>query len=329
MNKYQILILKSIRKFYLTLFKGKKANKPEYINDADVVSQIIYDALMAEKPCMIGRFGGFELATLTNFSGIKNANPSFLNYIKGVELDWWWNSSLIKAMNTNAGFFPPTVEKIEEFCELMLNDISQVDVLGSWLPEESYFKNQLINARKVRLMYLDPYWTKTPWTTALKGKKILVVHPFTETIKKQYSKRELLFKKKDFLPEFQSLSLIKAVQSMGNENTSFKDWFEALEYMKSEIDKVDYDICLIGCGAYGFPLAAYVKRMGKKAFHIGGSLQLLFGIKGKRWEVNDPHFESGNDTIIDYYSLPNRHWVRPLEEEKPANHSKVEGSCYW
>ena len=27
----------------------------------------------------------------------------------------------------------------------------------------------------------------------------------------------------------------------------------------------------LGCGAYGFPLAAHVKRMGKKAIHMGGS----------------------------------------------------------
>lgn len=52
--------------------------------------------------------------------------------------------------------------------------------------------------------------------------------------------------------------------------------------MKDEIDKQDYDIALIGCGAYGFPLAAHIKRSGKKAIHLGGALQLLFGIK-----VND------------------------------------------
>lgn len=49
--------------------------------------------------------------------------------------------------------------------------------------------------------------------------------------------------------------------------------------MKDEIDKRDYDIALIGCGAYGFPLAAHIKRSGKKAVHLGGALQLLFGIK--------------------------------------------------
>ena len=53
--------------------------------------------------------------------------------------------------------------------------------------------------------------------------------------------------------------------------------------MKSEIDKCDYDVCLIGCGAYGFPLAAHVKHKGKQAIHLGGTLQLLFGIKGNRW----------------------------------------------
>ena len=50
--------------------------------------------------------------------------------------------------------------------------------------------------------------------------------------------------------------------------------------MKSQMDQTDYDIALIGCGAYGFPLAAHAKRMGKQAIHMGGSLQLLFGIRG-------------------------------------------------
>jgi hypothetical protein len=179
-------------------------------------------------------------------------------------------------------------------------------------------------------MYLDPYWANIPWTRALKCKKILVVHPFVKTIENQYKKREFLFKDKNFIPEFESLNLIMAVQSLGNENTPFNDWFQALDFMKAEIDKIDYDICLIGCGAYGFPLAAHVKRSGKKALHIGGSLQLLFGIRGKRWEsVIDPHYEPGSDILIDYHGLPNDYWVRPSEEETPKNHFKVEGSCYW
>jgi hypothetical protein len=99
--------------------------------------------------------------------------------------------------------------------------------------------------------------------------------------------------------------------------------------MKSEIDKVDYDICLIGCGAYGFHLAAHVKRTGKKAVHLGGALQLLFGIKGKRWE--DPYYGVHKWKIPygSYTNLMNEFWVRPSINETPINAEKVENSCYW
>lgn len=43
--------------------------------------------------------------------------------------------------------------------------------------------------------------------------------------------------------------------------------------MESEIDKADFDVALIECGAYGFPLAAYCKSIGKQGIQIGESLQ--------------------------------------------------------
>jgi hypothetical protein len=93
--------------------------------------------------------------------------------------------------------------------------------------------------------------------------------------------------------------------------------------MIAEIDACEFDICLIGCGAYGFPLAAHVKRMGKKAVHLGGSLQLLFGIKGKRWE--NPNYNE----VYNYSNLINEHWVYPSLHETPQHASKVEEACYW
>ena len=98
--------------------------------------------------------------------------------------------------------------------------------------------------------------------------------------------------------------------------------------MEDEMDKTDYDICLIGCGAYGFPLAAHAKRKGKKAVHLGGALQLLFGIKGKRWEAKDyaTKWHLPQDA---YSSLFNEYWVRPSINETPSTALKVEGGCYW
>jgi len=275
---------------------------------------------------MIARFGAGEMNCLYNYFGVKNYPNRYLDYIKGITPPWWWD--LMKANNLYlvAGFFPIKNDKLEKFCELMIRDIPDVDILGSWLPQEKYFEKELNNAKKVHLLFLEPFWTKNPWTRALEGKKVLVVHPFAQTIEKQYKKRKLLFKN-NLLPQFE-IKTIKAVQSIAGAKTEFTDWFEALEYMKSEIDKVDYDICLIGCGAYGFPLAAHVKRRGKKSFHLGGSLQLLFGIRGRRWDIYHKIDEVRN-MGLDYRTLFNEHWVYPSDGEKPKNAMKVERACYW
>ena len=46
-------------------------------------------------------------------------------------------------------------------------------------------------------------------------------------------------------------------------------------------------VALLGCGAYGMPLGAFIKDgLKKPAIHVDGVLQLLFEIKGKRWDEN-------------------------------------------
>lgn len=318
MNK---ITLKGARKIYSKFFKDNPTNQLDCIQDSDVASKMIYDALLSTKPRMIARFGSTELTCLANYIGVKKEKGQYLNFITGKSNPWWWEPNIINQMQQWSGFFPPTVEKIEQFCELMINDMPQTDILGSWLPNEGIFEDELKKTKIINFSFLDPYWVKYRWTDALKGKRVLVIHPFSKTIEKQYLKRELLFEG-NLLPEFKLIT-IKAVQSIAGEKTSFSDWFEALEYMQNEIDKVNFDVCLIGAGAYGFPLAAYVKRKGKIGFHYGGKLQLLFGIRGKRWE-NEKYNDKYN-----FAQLMNEHWARASEEEKPSRSNVVEDNCYW
>lgn len=320
MNRIIHFILKALQKVYIRIGKNNLII-PLKENNPDKVSQLIYDKLMSDDPCMIARFGSTELNAITNYRGIKQYKNHYIDFIKGKSTQWWWNKKGLEEIFTCSGFFPPTPQMVSKFSEMMINDMPLVDILGSWRPQENYFKEELKQASFVNLELLNPYWSKIPWTKALRGKKVLVVHPFAETIKKQYARRELLFKNPEILPEFE-LKTIKAVQSLGG-NNQFNNWFDALQWMKNEMDKIDYDICLIGCGAYGFPLAAYAKRKGKKAVHLAGALQLLFGIRGARWE--NPHY---NETY-NYAALMNEYWVKPSENEKPQNAQQVEGACYW
>lgn len=287
-------------------------------SNKEYANGLIREYIESDAPCMIARFGANELSCLVNYLAIKKGNKRWADYIKGKSAKWWWDQTIINQLEQIAGFFPASISNIEKFCELMLQDINELDVLGSWLLEERLFDHQLTNVKKVVLEDLEPFFANNPWTHSLEGKKVLVVHPFAETITSQYQKRKQLFNN-NLLPEFE-LKTLKAVLSLANEKTQYKDWFEALEWMKDEIDKIDFDVAIIGCGAYGFSLAAHVKKIGRKAVHLGGVTQLLFGIKGKRWE---------EFIVWPYSNLFNDYWIRPGEKEKPKNVTVVEGGCYW
>lgn len=271
------------------------------VNDAE---KMLKQAIIQGRPMMCARFGAIE---------IKAVLYATLHYPFSLLLKQYTFAHL----GNNAGFFPITRDNIVKFSRLMKGDFNYLDFLASWRPEEIFFKNLLKNAIKIPLLTLDPNKTKMAWSQALQGKKVLVIHPFAKTIKSQYeaNRSKLFGEYSDYvLPEFASLQVIQAVQTIAGNRAGFETWFDALEYMEQEIDKCDFDVALIGCGAYGFPLAAYCKKIGKQGIHIGGPLQLYFGIKGKRW---------------DDFGFYNEYWVNPDESEKPKNLEKVEGGCYW
>lgn len=326
-NPYQIALY-LLRKIYQKLIKTRNNVTFNVINDADTVSQLLYEQIIKGEPLMVSRFGAVEISATKNYIGIIKKSHNIFDFISGKQSEWWWNEGIRYCMLNNAGFFPNDNQSLEKFGELMLRDMSYIDILASWQKDEVYFLNHLPHTQFIRFIYLDPYWSKTPWTKALENKKILVVHPFASEIEYQYRhNRARLHQNPDTLPLF-TLYTLKSVQSIGG-NKNYASWFDALDYMKSEIDKFDYDICLLGCGAYGMPLAAHIKRKGKIAIHFGGSLQLLFGIKGKRWETTEYGKSAFSDGIGHYPELMNKYWIRPYSTSKFNGAEKVEGGCYW
>ena len=312
--------LKKARSGYAKLFPNTSRFTFNY-NLAELRGQAgsdrIKQELLANKPSMICRFGSTELYSLLGYLGhVADYQPNLYNhflYIAGRIPSYGYDPESIENMYQLSGFFPPEKERYVKFAHLMFEDMKQVDILGTWRREELFFAEELAHAVKVELPDLEPFLHADPWSEVLADKTVLVVHPFERTIQEQFARREKLFKDPRVLPDFE-LKTIRAVQTVAGNPTSFKDWFEALQYMKDRMSETTYDVAIIGCGAYGFPLAAHAKRMGKKAVHIGGATQLLFGITGARWE-NHP--------------LRNEYWVRPGANERPEHASVVEGACYW
>ena len=323
MQKKFIKLLKKLRRRYI---ERHDLPQPRPLNkemDPDIISSHIREKLLSPEPCMLSRFGAVEIGCVVNYLGIYHQKRKIIKYIKGEAFPWWWEEETMYPMRNNAGFFSATPELLKRFSEMMIEDMPLIDTLASWRFEEEYFSKELQNAYKIDFEPYNPFWSDVPWTAALENKKVLVVHPFAETIQKQYLRKELIHKDPRVLPTF-DLQTIKAIQTIGNQGDGrFETWFDALEFMKNEIDKMDYDVCLLGCGAYGMPLAAHVKRSGKKAVHLGGSLQLLFGIRGARWE------NSNYNATYNYSKLMNEFWVKPSATETPSKAQQVEEGCYW
>jgi hypothetical protein len=308
-------LLKSIYIYSGHRFLKKSLQKYDYVANKKVMEMeeanaFIYDNIIADKPFMAGRYGGCENDILASYY----INQNLKLPVSKLKFDY---------LCRNAGFFPNDINLLAQYVRVMEKSAKAVDVLGAWnwFMEDYIIGTFAKDAKITTLGDLEPWFSDKPWSAALKGKRVLVVHPFQDSIEQQYKNRALLFPNTDVLPEFELITY-KAVQSIaGNQPEDFATWFEALDFMTEEIKKIDFDVAIIGCGAYGFPLAARVKQMNKQAIHLAGATQLLFGIKGSRWE-------QGNYKPI-FEKIFNEHWIRPLETEKPKKAEAIEGACYW
>lgn len=266
------------------------------------------------EPFLVTRFGSTELRMVLRYHARRNRSVGEKLYglLTRFESPAWvrWEHTPVQR---KSGFYPVTKEATNRFSELMLGSMSRVDILGSWVPGENQLRPYFPRATITSLSSLSPFGFDEPWTQTLEGKKVLVIHPFTHSIRQQYEKRELLFSNSLLLPEFKLLT-IQAVQSLGTPPSEFPTWFDGLAFMHEQTRNIDFDVALIGCGAYGFPLGAKLKDDGKKAVVLGGLVQLLFGIKGKRWD------DSG---------MYNEHWVRPRDAERPDGYLGADQGAYW
>ena len=293
--------------------KYKKYTKCQYLEDQQAGDELA-KMIVSGQPLAAGRLGLFELAAMRMYEfGKKDKYKTVMDNIYNC-----------------AGFFPNDIALGEQFTKVMTDAMKEMDlVAANHNLCENYFMNRYMYPGSMVSKSFDVFEVcrlAPSWTCALAGKKVLVVTSFPDSVKHQYARREMLFPGTDILPEFE-LSTYQALMTVGDmRDERFANWFEALDYMKCEILAMDFDIALLGCGAYGFPLAAEIKKAGRQAVHMGGVLQILFGIMGKRWDGTRIGKEIDiREDIAKYY---NENWIYPLEE-KPKEAGKVEYGPYW
>ena len=273
----------------------------------------IRDLIHAGRPAAVGKLGDVEVKALAWRLGI----PRY--YTLGRAVPTLGEQELFE----QAGVFPKSAAVYQRFCDTFLERLASLDICALWHNPGEYE----ITARAcpaagwTDLTALEPYFNPTaPWSAALAGKRVLVVHPFEDSIRRQYVRRDEIWRSiPGLLPEFKLVTLRSPYGFSAN---AFPDWFAMLAWLEERVTALaanpGFDVAPIGCGAAGIPLAAHCKRLGKIGLHTGGATQLCFGIRGGRW-----------DTRPEFQSFFNDAWIRPAAGETPAEAPRVDRGGYW
>lgn len=289
-----------------------------------------YDALARERRRIDKEnFGGkrnllLQEASDTIAAHIRSGEPMSVVRMGISELNWV--SICLKEMPVPGWFYYAWVQQLfrtpeenQRYINLITDAYQTADYMANWYwsgAEGRLLARYAQQAEFCPTKVVEPYYLEHSWMEALEGKRVLIVHPFTETIRNQYRRKDLIYPN-GMLPSF-DLVTVPSVWYNGDGNPDYATWFDALDYLEQQVDCEEYDIALLGCGPFGVPLTAHIKQQGKQAIYIGGALQILFGIRGNRW-----------DGIPEVARLYNEYWVRPGDDNKPKSTKDLDDNCYW
>lgn len=299
--------IKGINSKHIDNINTLKSNPQDGILSNEQGNAWIMDSFDRGWPFLVGRLSmGAEFCLL-------------LAYRKGTITE---KSCAHHGPHRSAGIYPETAEMFRTYAEILTESLKQLtstDAMGSFEQNEENTVLKAMPSVVFKNRALEPFYFNDPWSQKLKGKTVLIVHGFIPSIKCQLRRREKLFSNPLTLPEFEP-KFVKMPFAHGFRRPH-GSYLETLDAVKAKIDAVGhFDITIVSAGAYAMPLAVYCKnKHNATAFAMGGGTQLLFGLKGHRWD--------SHPVLSKIY---NPHWMYPLEEDTPNNAVDIEiGGPYW
>ena len=275
------------------------------------------------EPFFIGRNGTIEIEVLFFWLMRRkgNARP--------------YPERLQEQIHKNAGIFPGTPESIDQWCEAYVEALGRMNGgAAGWYEPLFQAEQWLLNlysprAFRTPLRSLEPYYVPqgTRWTEKLVGKRVAVVNSFADTMQAQIKRKDEIWtgEQADLLDiSGVKWSFIRTgyapiiAKGTAEWPARCNTWQMATDYVVDAVMGSGAEVALIGCGGLGMIIASRLKVLGVSSVVLGGAIQVLFGIKGRRWTTHQIISEFWNDA-----------WVWPSDTEIPAAARDVEGGCYW
>ncbi len=299
--------------------------------EIDWGADAICEAVTGSAPFFIGRNGTIELEALFYWFTHRKSEPRKP-----------YPPRILDTLSKNAGVWPATEAAADAWAAAYADALGAVTGLaaGWYAPyrntEETLLQVLAPQAFTAPLRSLEPYYVEPNrrWTRHLTGKRVAVVSSFAETIERQVGRQHVeriwssVSEPETILPPSASWFPVRTYYSppiAGSPGStcawpsdSVANWRDAVEWTTNRVRATGAQVAIIGCGGLGMIIAARLKAHGISAFVLGGATQVLFGIKGRRWEEHS--------VISGFW---NEAWVWPKASEIPSGAGTIEGGCYW
>jgi hypothetical protein len=241
---------------------------------------------------------------------------------------------VFRHMVMNAGLFPARPNVIDDWSEHMLRDVlPHMDLMIEWNPSsklhEYYFlESHAAQSQRTVLRALEPYYeddASDRYTLAIPDNaRVAVISPFADTIMSQGPNLHAIWPDKPMWNPNITCIPIQTFYSPLVASTAhqwpahIQCWEAACDAIVQKVRAVGATYALVGCGALSLPIVTALKSAGCIAIHTGGATQIMFGIKGRRWDTHGFISKLYNDA-----------WVRPASHEIPERASSIEHGCYF
>jgi hypothetical protein len=230
----------------------------------------------------------------------------------------------------HGGIFPTRPDFLAEFAAAFARAVGELDSIGivpaeAWPSDEALFRFHGLAGEPIDFLDQEPDRSvpgdeRRCWLPLLRGRRVLLVCPFAELLRERATREtfEAAWRKTG-KPWFEPAAVEAVELPYGFARSTQERYATALDLLadiRMRVEARTFEVALIGAGTLGSMLAAAVKDEGRVGISLGGHLQVLFGVTGRRWNER-PEWRRNyiNETWIE---APERY--RPDPEETGENY---------
>jgi hypothetical protein len=300
----------------VTFGRGTVLDRPLLTREAFVAD--LRDALRERRGYAAGKLGGTERALLRY--------PLVLERERDARRVRAFETALCYVARSQAGVFPSEPAFVRQFAASFAEAVHKLDCIGVFpaakAVNDEVFRYHGFEGAPIDFLDQEPDRSlpndeRRCYLPLFAGRRLLLVCPFAELLRERATREtfEAVWRKTG-KPWFEPGAIDALELPYGFARTTQERYASVLDLLadvRARLEARTFEVALVAAGALGSAIAVAVKEQGRVGISLGGHLQVLFGVIGRRWRDRPEwHRDYFNESWIE---MPERYRPDPAETD--------------